>query len=78
MFGLVVRFTLKDGGADGFDRLVQETIQQIQADEPGTLIYTVHAVEDEPNVRIFYELYRDRTAFEEGHESRAHGGLIWE
>jgi quinol monooxygenase YgiN len=71
MFGLVVRFTLTDDGVDAFDRLVAETVPQIQRHEPGTLVYAVHTVDDQRNVRIFYELYRDRAAFE-AHEAQDH------
>jgi len=71
MFGLVVRFTLKDGVAADFDRLVEMTVSEIHQHEPGTLIYAAHEVEGEPNVRVFYELYRDRSAFDD-HERQAH------
>jgi len=70
-FGLVVRFTLKNGAAEAFDALVAETIAGIRASEPGTLIYVNHLVEGEPEQRIFYELYRDRDAFDE-HERQPH------
>jgi quinol monooxygenase YgiN len=70
-FGLSVRFTIKDGAAEAFDTLVAETIVGIRASEPGTLIYVNHLVEGEPNQRIFYELYRDREAFDE-HERQPH------
>ena len=72
MFGLVVRFTCKDEQSAGaFDQLVAETIEKIKTDEPGTLIYTAHRVEGAPLQRIFYELYRDRAAFDE-HERQEH------
>ena len=71
MFGLVVRFTLTEGSASGFDQLVEELVPSIQRDEPGTIVYATHTVEDQPNLRLFYELYRDREAFEE-HERQAH------
>ena len=71
MFGLVVRFTVKDGAAADFDRLVEMTVAEIHRHEPGTLVYAVHEVEGESNVRIFYELYRDRAAFDE-HERQEH------
>ena len=71
MFGWVVRFTLTEGGASGFDQLVKELVPSIQRDEPGTIVYATHTVEGQPNMRVFYELYRDREAFEE-HERQAH------
>ncbi|MFF4405859.1 putative quinol monooxygenase [Streptomyces sp. NPDC001404] len=70
-FGLFVRFTLKEGGATGFDALVRETTAAIRANEPGTLIYACHEVEGAPDQRVFFELYADRAAFEE-HERQPH------
>ena len=65
MFGLCVRFTCKDeASAAAYDRLVAETIEGIKTDEPGTLVYASHLVEGQPLQRIFYELYKDKTAFE--------------
>jgi quinol monooxygenase YgiN len=70
MFGLVVRFTCKDeSAAAAFDDLVARTGELIRANEPGTVVYAVHRVDGRPLERIFYELYRDRAAFDE-HESK--------
>jgi quinol monooxygenase YgiN len=66
---LVVRFALKPGAGEAFDRLTSETVEQIRAHEPGTLLYAAHRVESDPDARLFYELYRDRAAFEE-HEAQ--------
>ena len=72
MFGLVVRFTCKDQqSAEAFDRLVAETLEGIKEREPGTLIYVSHLVEGQPLLRIFYELYADRAAFD-AHEGQEH------
>jgi quinol monooxygenase YgiN len=72
MFGLCVRFTCKDeAAAEAYDRLVAETIEAIKTNEPGTLVYASHTVEGQPLQRIFYELYRDRAAFE-AHEASPH------
>jgi len=72
MFGLMVRFTCKDEASAGaFDQLVNETIGKIETQEPGTLVYAVHRVDGQPLQRIFYELYRDRAAFD-AHEEQEH------
>jgi quinol monooxygenase YgiN len=72
MFGLCVRFACRDAdSAAGFDRLVAETVPEIRQHEAGTLVYAVHQVEGQPLQRIFYELYRDRAAFD-AHEEQAH------
>jgi quinol monooxygenase YgiN len=70
-FGLVVRFTVEEGSEAEFDELVAATVVEIARHEPGTLLYVVHAVEGEPRVRIFYELYRDHDAFL-AHEDQPH------
>ncbi|MGZ4619245.1 MAG: putative quinol monooxygenase [Frankiaceae bacterium] len=71
MFGLVVHFELRAGLADAFDALVAETLESIRVSEPGTLIYAVHRSADAEHLRVFYELYRDRDAFDE-HERQGH------
>ena len=72
MFGLFVRFTCKNEAAvEAYDKLVAETLEGIKANEPGTLVYVSHMVEGQPLQRIFYELYRDRAAFE-AHEASPH------
>jgi quinol monooxygenase YgiN len=72
MFGLFVRFTCKDqASAEAYDRLVAETVEAIKANEPGTLVYASHLVDGKPLQRIFYELYRDKAAFE-AHEASLH------
>lgn len=35
------------------------------------LLYVTHSVEEDPGARVFYELYRDRAAFE-AHEAQPH------
>lgn len=72
MFALVVRFDLADADkAADFDSLVAETVAGIREHEPGTLVYATHAIEGEPLARVFYEVYRDRAAFDE-HERQPH------
>src|SRR6266511_414166 len=71
VFGLVVRFDLRAGAGTRFDAVTNETVERIRSCEPHTLIYTCHAVEGESDPRVFYELYRDREAFEE-HERQEH------
>lgn len=72
MYALVVRFDLRDDAAAAeFDRLTEEAVQMIKEREPGTLIYATHAVEGEPLARVFYEVYRDRDAFQD-HEVAEH------
>ena len=71
MYGLVVRFELRDGHEASFDQLTAETVEQIEAQEPETLVYVTHRVNGAPQLRVFYELYRDEAAFQE-HEAQPH------
>ena len=71
MFGLVVKFTLEPGHEEAFDELVSALLPGIQDNEPGTLIYASHEVADAPSERVFYEMYRDKAAFE-AHEEQPH------
>lgn len=72
MFALVVRFDCRDlAAADRFDGLTAEAVRQIGEREPGTLVYATHTVAGEPLARVFYEVYRDREAFEV-HEAAEH------
>jgi quinol monooxygenase YgiN len=76
MFALVVRFDCRDQAAvASFDELTAEVVQRITEKEPGTLIYATHSVEGAPLARIFYEVYRDRDAFQ-AHEAADHVQLF--
>lgn len=70
-FGLVVRFTLRPGSEAAFDDLTAATVEEVRRHEPGTLLYLCHEVDGAPSERIFYELYRDRAAFN-AHEEQPH------
>ena len=68
---LMVTHELLPGHEEAFDALALRTLESIRALEPGTLVYVTHTAADHPRRRIFYELYRDRAAFET-HEQYAH------
>ena len=71
LYGLIAIYTLLDTRADTFDRLAEETVQAVRTHEPGTLVYIAHHVPNAPMQRIFYEVYRDRAAYEE-HQRQPH------
>ena len=70
-YGLVVRFELRTGHEQAFDDLVSSTVERIAADETDTLMYVICAEVGSPSVRVFYELYHDRAAFD-AHEETPH------
>jgi quinol monooxygenase YgiN len=68
---IVVRHILRTGHEESFDSLTSHTLEAISTLEPDTYVYAVHTVAEQPLQRIFYELYRDRAAFE-AHEAYPH------
>jgi quinol monooxygenase YgiN len=70
-FALVVRFTVRPGSEEAFDRLTAEVAAEIREREYDTLVYACHKVEGQPQQRIFYELYRNQAAFKQ-HKEREH------
>ena len=68
-YGRILIFTLLDDRVADFDRLAEQTAEEIRIGEPDTLVYVIHLVPNAPMQRIFYEIYRDRAAFE-SHESQ--------
>ena len=43
--------------------------EEVRTREPDTLVYVIHLVPNAPMQRIFYEIYRDRAAFD-SHENQ--------
>jgi len=62
-------FTLLEDRVADFDRLAEEAAEYVRTGEPDTLVYVIHLVPNAPLQRIFYEIYRDRAAFD-SHESQ--------
>jgi quinol monooxygenase YgiN len=70
-YGRILIFTLLDDKAVDFDRLAEQTAEEVRLGEPDTLVYVIHLVPNAPMQRIFYEIYRDRAAFD-SHESKSY------
>jgi quinol monooxygenase YgiN len=68
-YGRILIFTLLDDRVTDFDRLAEQTAEEVRTREPGTLVYVIHVVPNAPLQRIFYEIYRDRAAFD-SHENQ--------
>jgi quinol monooxygenase YgiN len=67
--GRILIFTLLEDRVTDFDRLAEEAAEYVRTGEPDTLVYVIHLVPNAPLQRIFYEIYRDRAAFD-SHESQ--------
>jgi quinol monooxygenase YgiN len=70
-YGRILIFTLLDDKAADFDRLAEQTAEEVRIGEPDTLVYVIHLVPNAPMQRIFYEIYRDRAAFD-SHENKSY------
>jgi quinol monooxygenase YgiN len=70
-YGRISIFTLLDDKAAEFDQLAEQTAEAVRVAEPDTLVYVIHLVPKAPMQRIFYEIYRDRDAFDL-HERQPH------
>jgi quinol monooxygenase YgiN len=68
-YGRILIFTLFEERVAEFDRLAEQTAEQVRTGEPGTLVYVIHLVPNAPLQRLFYEIYRDPAAFD-SHESQ--------
>ena len=64
LYGRIAIYTLLDAGAEEFDRLAEQVVEQVRTGEPGTLAYVVHGVPSAPLQRILYQLYADRAAYD--------------
>jgi quinol monooxygenase YgiN len=64
-YGLIAIYTLADNRVAEFDALAERVVDDVRASEPDVLVYAVHTVPNAPMQRIFYEVYRDRRAYEE-------------
>ena len=70
-YGRIVIFTLLEDRVADFDRLAEQTAEEVRTGEPDTLVYVIHLVPNAPMQRIFYEIYRDREAFD-SHENQSY------
>jgi quinol monooxygenase YgiN len=68
-YGRILIFTLLEDRVTDFDRLAEQAAEEVRTGEPDTLVYVIHLVPNAPLQRIFYEIYRDRAAFE-SHEGQ--------
>jgi len=71
LYGLIVIYTLADGTTAEFDALAETVVAEVRASEPDALVYAVHSVPNAQMQRIFYEVYRDRMAYED-HKRQPH------
>ncbi len=62
-YGRITVYTLIEGHGEVFDRLAAEVTRAVR-NEPGTVVYACHSVDNAPDQRLFYQLFRDANAVE--------------
>ena len=70
-FGHIARFRARPGQRDALMDALRFMFEQVK-EEPGTLLYMMHASASEPDVVWFYERYADAAAFEHHRTTPAH------
>jgi quinol monooxygenase YgiN len=71
LYGLIAIYTLAEGATAEFDALAERVVEDVRTAEPDALVYAVHSVPNADMQRIFYEVYRDRMAYED-HQRQPH------
>jgi quinol monooxygenase YgiN len=70
-YGLIAIYTLLEDRVADFDWIADQAAEEVRTHEPDTLVYVIHTVPKAPMQRIFYEIYRDRAAYDR-HEQQAY------
>ena len=60
---IVATIKVKDGKAADFEAVALKLVAAVAANEPGCLLYRPHRSTADPEVFVFYEVYRDAAAF---------------
>jgi quinol monooxygenase YgiN len=58
---VIAKLTAKEGKRDELVSHLGKLLDVV-SEEPGTLVYSVHASKDDPDVVYFFELYTDQSA----------------
>ena len=72
MFTVFVTLKVREEQLDAFVEGIHSNVHASLRDEDGCLRFDVHRSSIEPNRFYFYEIYRDRSAFEEQHRRAPH------
>ncbi|MEQ7739968.1 putative quinol monooxygenase, partial [Escherichia coli] len=72
MYSLWVTLDVKPEGREEFLKAIRDNAQASVRDEPGCLRFDILELDTGANRFAFYEIYRDRAAFERDHLSAPH------
>lgn len=64
MFTVLATLKLQPGKEEEAEAVLQELAARVEAEEPSTLAYIFHRVQNEPTRIVVFEVYRDEGAFD--------------
>ncbi len=63
MPSVIANLKVKENKIEEAKKFLKELSEETLANEPGTLVYTVHQRADDPTAFVFYEKYESEEAF---------------
>jgi quinol monooxygenase YgiN len=63
MVTVIFRAKMKTGKEDEALAKMRAMVENVQANEPGALVYAFHRLQDDPSELVFWEAYADDDAF---------------
>ena len=63
MVSVIFRVKMKPGKEEEALAQFRKTVESVEANEPGTLVYAFHRLQDDPSEIVFWEAYADDEAF---------------
>jgi quinol monooxygenase YgiN len=73
MVTVIFRAKMKAGKEDEALAKMRGMVENVQANEPGALVYAFHRLQDDPSELVFWEAYADDEAFK-AHMGTPHMG----
>ena len=64
MIGIVAKIRVKEGQGPQFENVAKQLVEAVNANEPDCLLYALHRVQEDENLYVFMEQYKDQAATE--------------
>ena len=64
MITVLAKLTAQPGKEAEMQAELEQMVRKVEANEPGTISYSLHTVEGQPGVFYFYEQYEDEEALQ--------------
>lgn len=75
MVAVIFRVKMKPGKEEEALAQFRQMVESVEKNEPGTLVYAFHRLQDDPSEIVFWEAYADDAAFK-NHMSTPHMGAM--